>query len=168
MGLIFSQIRIRSESLRVNFWLFWSVDGGCKKSVKENLGLDSFPFIIIMGNVMFNTELEHLEHEAGRASEFQNCLFEARLSCPPDVEPIGVGPYGYKVHSIHYCRVTDAVAGTYVSEHECFETLAELVAAIKAFNLLFAVDGEVWPEPYGPHLEVEPPPEEMDEDEIPF
>lgn len=73
-------------------------------------------------------EQEHWDHEAGAQSELLNCLDEARMDLArlnhKDSETIGralaKGLFVVVRDSTHYCRSTDAIAGTRKSYASAF------------------------------------------------
>jgi hypothetical protein len=68
---------------------------------------------------MTEQEQEHWDHEAGSASELQNCLSEARMSLSQlnhkasklIADALAENLFVVVVESTHYCRSTDAIAG---------------------------------------------------------
>jgi hypothetical protein len=111
-------------------------------------------------------EKEHWDHEWWCQSEAQNCLAEARMNVPADAKPIGSGPFQIKMSVLHYCKATDAIAGSYVLRHWCFETEEELNAKEKEIFSGY-IDSEDYYKIINPN-KVEVPRYIPEEDDIPF
>jgi len=93
-------------------------------------------------NAFISQEQEHWDHEAGAASEFQNCVTEASQdlssqnskSAQQIAEALKAGRFVVVVEAPAYCRATDAIVGTHVCFVQSFaERLpAEISASLRA------------------------------------
>lgn len=100
---------------------------------------------------MFDTYQEHLDHEAGAASESQNCFTEAQdvvAELSANAEHFGEGPVLVRVEYPYYCRATDAFAGMVLHEvHHCADGAAARLVARRLTAVLDSEWSVTWRDP---------------------